>query len=83
MDSSSRGPDKAESHLVDKLSEYAKIAEAARILGISQNTLRAWADQGKVPVTRSPSGYRLFRPQDLEVLLSEIAKPLNRKPKAR
>ena len=34
------------------LSEYLKIAEAARLLGVSQNTLRSWAEAGKIPVRR-------------------------------
>ena len=32
------------------------IAEAARELGVHQNTLRRWADAGMIPVTRLPSG---------------------------
>ncbi len=59
---------------MNKLNEYVKIAEAARIVGVCQNTLRAWADSGKIPVTRTPSGYRLFRKSDLETLLVEIGR---------
>ena len=45
-----------------KLSEYVKVAEAARMLGVSQNTLRSWAEAGKLPMHRNPAnGYRLFR----------------------
>jgi len=59
---------------MQKLSEYVKVAEAAEILGVSQNTLRSWAASGKVPVTRNPAnGYRLFRRSDLERLLAEIS----------
>jgi len=44
------------------LSEYAKTAEAAQILGVAQNTLRKWAEQGDIPVHRNPAnGYRLFK----------------------
>ncbi len=32
-----------------RLDEYVKIAEAARLLGVSKNTLRAWAAAGKIP----------------------------------
>jgi hypothetical protein len=35
--------------LMTKLSEYVQIAEAARFLGVSQNTLRAWEEAGKIP----------------------------------
>lgn len=57
-----------------KLSEYVMTAEAAEILGVSQNTLRAWAASGKVPVSRNPAnGYRLFRRSDLQRLLAEVS----------
>jgi excisionase family DNA binding protein len=57
-----------------KLNDYVKIAEAATILGVSQNTLRLWAEAGKVPVRRNPAnGYRLFRKQDLEAFLGRVA----------
>lgn len=58
-----------------KLNEYVKVAEAARILGVSQNTLRAWAEAGKVSMYRNPAnGYRLFRRADLERFLKRVAK---------
>ena len=58
---------------MQKLDEYVKIAEAARILGVSQNTLRAWCERGKVRMTRNPvNGYRLFRRSDLEAFLNEL-----------
>ena len=64
-----------------KLSEYVKTAEAAEILGVSQNTLRTWAEAGKIPVRRNPmNGYRLFRRRDLEKFLEDIANP-PKKPK--
>ena len=56
-----------------KLNDYVKIAAAARIVGVSQNTLRLWAEAGKVPVRRNPAnGYRLFRRKDLEAFLDTI-----------
>jgi excisionase family DNA binding protein len=57
-----------------KVSEYVKVAEAAEILGVSQNTVRAWAENGKLPAHRNPAnGYRLFRRTDLEKFLKKIA----------
>lgn len=65
-----------------KLSEYVKTAEAAVILGVAQNTLRAWAEEGKIPMHRNPAnGYRLFRRDDLESFLRQAAKPV--KPRRR
>lgn len=56
-----------------KLTDYAKTAEAAEVLGISQNTLRKWAAGGKIPFRRNPAnGYRLFKRSDLERFLKKI-----------
>ena len=58
------------------LSEYAKTAEAAQILGVAQNTLRKWAEQGDIPVHRNPAnGYRLFKREDLMRFLKKIDQP--------
>ena len=63
-----------------KLREYLKIAEAAEFLGISQNTLRKWADEGRIAVRVNPAnGYRMFRRQDLERFLKDAAKPTSPK----
>jgi len=59
-----------------KLSEYVKTAEAAEILGVSQTTLRKWAEAGKIPVRRNPAnGYRLFKRSDLEKFLKKLERP--------
>jgi excisionase family DNA binding protein len=56
-----------------KLSDYALTAEAANILGVSQNTVRTWAKDGKIPMHRNPAnGYRLFKRRDLEQFLKRI-----------
>jgi len=58
---------------MENLSEYLKTAEAAKLLGVSQNTLRAWAESGKIPVRRNPAnGYRLFKRADLVAYLKTI-----------
>jgi excisionase family DNA binding protein len=60
--------------MTTKLSEYLKTAEAAEMLGVSQNTLRTWARDGKIPMQRNPAnGYRLFRRSDLEDFLEMVA----------
>lgn len=65
------------------LREYVKVAEAALILGVSQNTIRAWAEDGKLPVYRNPAnGYRLFRRVDLDSFLAKIASSRHLKQKA-
>lgn len=63
-----------------KLTKYLKTAEAAEILGVSQNTLRKWAEDGRVPMHRNPAnGYRLFKRSDLEAFLKRIEKPVTPK----
>jgi diguanylate cyclase (GGDEF)-like protein len=47
------------------------VAAAAELLGISQHTLRRWADAGLVPCRRAPSGQRQFRRVELESMLAE------------
>lgn len=44
------------------------VSQAAYVLGVHPNTLRRWADGGKIPVTRLPSGHRRWtREQIVEV----------------
>ncbi len=58
---------------MQNLSEYLKTADAAKLLGVSQNTLRTWAKRGKIPVHRNPAnGYRLFKRQDLVAFLESV-----------
>jgi excisionase family DNA binding protein len=65
-----------------KLSEYVKVAEAAQILGVSQGTVRSWAEAGKIPMHRNPAnGYRLFLRSDLELWLRRVAQPVNAAPR--
>ena len=49
--------------------DLLRIAEAAVVLGVHQQTLRRWADAGTVPVVRMPSGQRRFRRSDLQSIL--------------
>ena len=51
------------------------IAEASRELGVHQNTLRRWADAGLIPVTRLPSGYRRWSPEQIEEIKSTMLDP--------
>ncbi|MHB9019817.1 MAG: helix-turn-helix domain-containing protein [Minisyncoccota bacterium] len=61
---------------MQRLNEYVMTAKAAKILGVSQNTLRAWAADRRIPMHRNPAnGYRLFRRADLDKFLAKVAKP--------
>ena len=45
---------------------FAPLRKAIEFYGVTGNTLRKWADAGKVPFTRSPSGQRLFELRSFE-----------------
>ena len=47
---------------------FISIGEAARLVGVSPATLRAWERRGLFTTTRSPAGYRRFTLTDIERL---------------
>lgn len=54
---------------------FVKVHEAARILGVSPNTVRKWGASGQIPEYRHPvNRYRLYKRKDLEALLQQIEK---------
>jgi DNA (cytosine-5)-methyltransferase 1 len=60
------------------------IKQAADILGISPNTLRAWGAAGKIPEGRHPvNNYRLYRREDVEALRRRIEKAVSMKSNTR
>jgi excisionase family DNA binding protein len=46
--------------------ELMQVREAARALGVSENTMRRWEQRGLIPAVRLPSGVRRFRRADIE-----------------
>lgn len=42
-----------------------QVREAARALGVHENTLRRWADAGYIKPVKLPSGVRRFRSEDV------------------
>lgn len=56
---------------VDKPSH--SLADAARLLGISDDTLRRWADQGRYRLVRTPAGSQAITRVDLARLATEQA----------
>jgi putative resolvase len=53
------------------------IGDAAKELGVSVITLRRWADSGKMPSERSPSGQRRFYETDIKRMTPGDLKQLN------
>jgi molybdopterin-binding protein len=50
-----------------------RIGEAAEFLGTSVDTIRRWADDGRVATTRTGGGHRLVDAADLARLATEMA----------
>lgn len=46
-----------------------RLAEAATMLGVHPETLRRWADEGKVAFARTPGGERRFAAEDIDAVL--------------
>ncbi|MFC5137828.1 molybdopterin-binding protein [Actinomycetospora rhizophila] len=44
---------------------HFRIAEAARLLGVSDDTVRRWTDSGSLPVTADASGRKVIAGSDL------------------
>ncbi|MBV8860161.1 MAG: B12-binding domain-containing protein [Acidobacteria bacterium] len=42
--------------------------EAARALGVSEASVKRWADSGLLPMEKTPGGHRRFRPEDVAAL---------------
>jgi molybdopterin-binding protein len=49
------------------------MSQAARLLGVSADTVRRWADGGRLPVTRRPAGRREVDGEELARLASSMA----------
>lgn len=48
--------------------DFVLTATAARILGVSSETIRGWANAGRLTVTRTGDGLRLFSRSECERL---------------
>jgi putative resolvase len=59
--------------MTDQPTGLLTISEAAKRLGVHQNTLRSWADKGLISHVKLPSGYRRFRPEDIDQLKAEMS----------
>jgi excisionase family DNA binding protein len=49
--------------------EWLTLGQAAKYLGVSESTVRKWADEGKLPAFSTPGGHRRFRRADLDTFL--------------
>jgi excisionase family DNA binding protein len=63
-------PAPATASTTDREGRWLSLGPASRLLGIDQDTLRRWADQGRVASWTTPGGHRRFDRSALERLVA-------------
>ena len=53
------------------MAEVLTVSEAARALDVAAQTIRDWADRGKLPAMRTNGGQRIFHRSDVERVQQE------------
>jgi excisionase family DNA binding protein len=63
-----------EGYMPEQMKKMLSIGEAAARLHVSQNTLRKWSDEGRVPTVRRPGGggLRRYDPNVIERIRREM-----------
>jgi len=57
--------------------DYFRVKQAAELLGVVPNTVRAWGASGKLLEYRHPvNNYRLYKKKDLMALLKKLEQPV-------
>jgi excisionase family DNA binding protein len=52
------------------IADWVGVSEAARILSVSEQTVRNWADEGTLASIRTPGRQRRFKREDVLALLA-------------
>lgn len=55
---------------------FVRVKEAAELLDVAPNTVRAWGAAGKISEYRHPiNNHRLYKRKELEALLARLEQP--------
>lgn len=58
---------------VDSQEELIPIRKVCKLIGLKANTIRSWADTGKIRSIRTPSGQRLFPKSQLQSIMDDVS----------
>jgi excisionase family DNA binding protein len=61
----------ARTRRADRDDDWLALGAASHIVGVDPDTLRRWADEGRVEVFRTPGGHRRFRRRSLKRLIAK------------
>ena len=61
------------------VAEFLTTADAAKVLGVTPATVRAYEESGRLPAVRTAGGYRLFLRTDVARLASMLPLPRGRR----
>ena len=57
---------------------FVSVKDAAKILDVAPNTVRAWGARGEIDEYRHPANnYRLYKKSDLEKLVEKALSPIS------
>ncbi len=60
---------------------FVSVKEAAEILDVAPNTIRAWGANGKITEYRHPANnYRLYKRRELEKVMKQAQAPIRIEP---
>jgi excisionase family DNA binding protein len=57
---------------LDQMAQLMQVRQAARALGVHENTVRRWEERGFLQAVRLPSGVRRFRAEDVEAMHAQM-----------
>jgi excisionase family DNA binding protein len=55
-----------------RMAQLMQVRQAARALGVHENTVRRWEERGLLRAVRLPSGVRRFRAEDVEAMHAQM-----------
>lgn len=55
-----------------RMAQLMQVRQAARALGVHENTVRRWEERGLLRAVRLPSGVRRFRAEDVEAMRAQM-----------